>query len=1296
MGCSCYYICQKEKKGASISKQQPKVNKINSTMNNNNNIKPETNINYQLNQDNKNNDENKFSSKNDLQIKEIKSYDANISYPDLDEKPKYPDPILKPIKKREPKKDYILKVEKFMEENEIQDDFYEKNDEENDDKLYLELKSDEKKELKKIFDNLKKNYGKNIFQKEKLNLTLDKKLISSFIEIENSKQIIRKKIIKEIEIIENDKEKYKIDHLTTLVVGKGGIDKKSLIKYMLKLDSLEMNNSEKKDFVVFESKKVPYLRLIKYRPIGYGDNDSAEVITKETVEYIKKQSKENTYNNFVHCIWYCCKGNRLEDLEIEYLKQLRMAYLEVQIPVILINLNNIEKESIEKWKKAIQKEIDNKVLDVDYLTIITKRITEDFTKIIHEPEGEEKLLNLTLNKCNAALQGEMQKIMMKNISNDIETTMEDKIEESIHEIKETIQKEFVNEFKKVKNDNELINYILSILGRNLKIFYGKKISNKSLNIIFNSEIINNTINFIKFYKKNVKKIISKEIVIKAKEFLDLQAYLEKKNNENIKIKNKRTLNGFIKTNEIFLKKNFYYILQKYIIYIFIKFFCNDYFETFQKNLISLANNLINSEKDSDISIYIQDCFSSKLKRFGEKMNFDFKFDNYIKPQNDSLIGKNNGSNKDEQLLTYDIDDSLNYDINDDEEIIKDNEDIVEIGNEINIFENYELKGDWKYLTEVLINNLNIFMQKIIYQDKYFNLSRFNLINTPLNFLKNYEENKLKSFFNNNIITFIGNVLDKFINNYKNIIENMDKVIKNIFVNEKLSSIIARKIEKEFERMKNDTNICKIGYFTILICGKTGVGKSTLINALLKENLAEEGDDIHIKTIIPHKYANKKVPFLNLIDTRGIELDKINGVQEILKVIQKIIEDPSQLYYNSPENPLLNNNKELTYNDQIQCVWYCVRNKYLDEEEKKFINELIKKNGQNKLPIIIVFTHSTIKEDANSIENQVKIEFPNIPFVRTRARVEENKTSYGLDELIEKTIELCKGANQGRIFKEIKQKLNHQMINVFQNKNSEIKNNANNEIIKTFIKEFDKVLLNQEEFKNYIFKLFKIIFIGYLKLNLGLNNNIKNFTEKSYNNFFESNLSKYIVDFFQYYQIISTEIINTTKEEKAIEFLNEQVKNEKKCNKNIEANDKCTKNGFIDIIKNFLEYNFYYTAQKIFIYRVLVDCMEKFSEKVEIKVNSEIEHILNTHQDIHHWFEDIYKKKIENLEETINKFYKKNGYNYDYEPPVMINKEDEQYLKEENDKIIINENINKKTEYDIVTIKNDDCIDCIIF
>ena len=335
MGCPCHDKCGTPKQGTDNSKQKLKQKvKINSTVNTN--IKHEEKIKIEINQNSKNTDDNNSQ--------------INISYPDLDEKPIYQEPVLKPYKE-----DYILKVEKFMKENEIQDDFYEKNDEENDDKLYLELKRNEKKELEKIFSNLRINYERDNFQKEKLNLIFDKELVSSFIAQENSKQIIKKKIIKEIEKIESNKEKFEINHLTALVVGKEGIDKKSLIQYMLKLDSLEINNAEKKDFVVFESKKVPYLRLIKYRPIGYGENDSAEVITKETVNYIKEQNKANNYNNFVHCIWYCFKGAKLEDLEIEYLTQLKNAYREVEIPVILINLNNYEKDSKKNWKRQFRK-----------------------------------------------------------------------------------------------------------------------------------------------------------------------------------------------------------------------------------------------------------------------------------------------------------------------------------------------------------------------------------------------------------------------------------------------------------------------------------------------------------------------------------------------------------------------------------------------------------------------------------------------------------------------------------------------------------------------------------------------------------------------------------------------------------------------------------------------------------------------------------------------------------------------------------------------------------------------------
>ena len=182
-----------------------------------------------------------------------------------------------------------------------------------------------------------------------------------------------------------------------------------------------------------------------------------------------------------------------------------------------------------------------------------------------------------------------------------------------------------------------------------------------------------------------------------------------------------------------------------------------------------------------------------------------------------------------------------------------------------------------------------------------------------------------------------------------------------------------------------------------------------------------------------------------------------------------------------------------------------------------------------------------------------------------------------------------------------------MINTFKEENSIIKYKVNDEIITTYIKEYDKVLLNQEDFKKYIFKLFSFIFIGYLKMEIGANNNIQNLSKKSFDNFFESNLSNYIVAFFEYYQNITTSIIDTIKEEKAIEFLNEQVKNEKIFNTNIEIKDKHTKKEFIDIIKVFLEYNFYYSAQKVFIYKLLVDCVEQFSEKVENKVNLEIKY-----------------------------------------------------------------------------------------
>jgi hypothetical protein len=190
-----------------------------------------------------------------------------------------------------------------MKEYKIQDyNWVEKQEQGNEDEVYLKLKKIEKIELENIFISLKDNFEKYNFQKENLEFKLEQNLVQNIIETENSKAIIKKNIINEIQIIKSNENKYKIDHLTILIVGKRNIGKNSLIKYMLKLDDSDLKKVPKKDFRAYQSDSIPYLRLIKYKGIGYGELNDVERIKKKTLEYIKEQTKKTNYNDFIHFI----------------------------------------------------------------------------------------------------------------------------------------------------------------------------------------------------------------------------------------------------------------------------------------------------------------------------------------------------------------------------------------------------------------------------------------------------------------------------------------------------------------------------------------------------------------------------------------------------------------------------------------------------------------------------------------------------------------------------------------------------------------------------------------------------------------------------------------------------------------------------------------------------------------------------------------------------------------------------------------------------------------------------------
>ncbi len=75
-----------------------------------------------------------------------------------------------------------------------------------------------------------------------------------------------------------------------------------------------------------------------------------------------------------------------------------------------------------------------------------------------------------------------------------------------------------------------------------------------------------------------------------------------------------------------------------------------------------------------------------------------------------------------------------------------------------------------------------------------------------------------------------------------------------------------------------------GRVNIVIAGKTGVGKSTLINAVFQGNLAETGDG---RPVTPATREIKKdgIP-LSIFDTRGLEVSEYqNTVQDLEKLIQ---------------------------------------------------------------------------------------------------------------------------------------------------------------------------------------------------------------------------------------------------------------------------------------------------------------------------------------------------------------------------------------------------------------------------
>ncbi|MBI6038902.1 50S ribosome-binding GTPase [Clostridium perfringens] len=202
----------------------------------------------------------------------------------------------------------------------------------------------------------------------------------------------------------------------------------------------------------------------------------------------------------------------------------------------------------------------------------------------------------------------------------------------------------------------------------------------------------------------------------------------------------------------------------------------------------------------------------------------------------------------------------------------------------------------------------------------------------------------------------------------------------------------------FNRIEKELN--NMDKANILIVGKTGAGKSTLINSVFRAEMAETGTG---RPVTQHlkKISKEGIP-VNLYDTKGLELNETVQA-EIKKEILDEIEKCNDLCIRNDSKAEL-----------IHACWYCIDGsvRRCEETDIDWINDIAE-----KVPVIVVVTKGFPKKDAR--EFRKKIENLNLncrAIVPVLAEKYEDRDeeeydevviipSYGLDKLVDVTLEV---------------------------------------------------------------------------------------------------------------------------------------------------------------------------------------------------------------------------------------------------------------------------------------------------
>ena len=319
--------------------------------------------------------------------------------------------------------------------------------------------------------------------------------------------------------------------------------------------------------------------------------------------------------------------------------------------------------------------------------------------------------------------------------------------------------------------------------------------------------------------------------------------------------------------------------------------------------------------------------------------------------------------------------------------------------------------------------------------------------------QNYENNKLKQILND----FQNSSKNNFcLKNCSQLNDLIKKEINTIFkdldvhIKKKAQSIYTSNLEK-IKNLKYNKN-------RILLIGKSGVGKSTMINAIFDYDLAETGIGKPITMYEkPKKYEHYSHEDLELFDTRGIELDPNYGIEKTSKMVEEFVKE------------------QLKNKEPIKAIWYCVTGTRIENIELNLIKKLNSLYQNNSLPVIFVYTQCTDDETFSEIKNHLCTQLSNKICVKKILAKMKNVNGvickkYGLEELINETKEIIEKNNHIVAISTAKIKENEEMETIL-NENFNIDINISfdkkvENIILNYFKKYDKSSLEQNKINSF--------------------------------------------------------------------------------------------------------------------------------------------------------------------------------------------------------------------------------------